>query len=249
MDKIGRKYILIIGTFLTLTIFGINVSADTFTDANNDVVLYDYDESSEQFSWGTSYLSNHPQIDIQNVGYSIDDSTLTLTMTVGAEILDEHIGRYMIAFGNETIGAYQASLSILAGGDFQNPEFYIDDATYFSNDIEGFDEGTIANPISEDGMTFSASFDIPTYDSTFEIYAVAFEYNLTQAFIADDFKVDQWYDYYLLDPLEEQEPIDDEEPIDDDDSEDEKTNGTPGFEILLVFIALIFIMFIKRKKY
>jgi hypothetical protein len=91
-----------------------NVSADTFIDEKNDVLLYDYDETSGQFSRDKTYLSDHPRIVIQNIGYSIDDSMLTLTMTLGAKILDKHIGRYIISFGNETIGTYQASLSILA---------------------------------------------------------------------------------------------------------------------------------------
>jgi hypothetical protein len=177
-------------------------------------------------------------------------------------------------------------VSITAGyeiffGNFPDPPYYSarylpysGGGTYRSFGLEDEIYGTILNPVSEDGKTFSVTFEVDNTDN-FELWGYSFEYSWD--------KIDYWVDYIPteyepdMDISEDNDTSggdddDDEvnETSDDDDdydnnnetvdgdnnsniSDDDKIsndeeNGTPGFELFGLICAIFYIIHRKSKR-
>jgi len=235
--------------FTLLVLLAVPASAVTITDDLDDVTHTDPDVG-ELF-----IVANKPNIDITSVSYTITGSELTLSMTVKGTIEDSDSILYSIYYGtwNETLNGiptltspgiryYMATYSN-GYGRFGNRLIEPSDSpTYLPR-------GELTDPVS--GNTFTATFEIADFDSTFEVWGATLES-----------KLGTWMDFAVIysgdddDDVEPDEEDDDNEDIilpngddTDGDGNGDKGGGTPGFEILAFIVALaIAFIILKRKK-
>lgn len=246
MTNFRNKFLLIGAVAFILTIGG-TVSAITETDDVGDV--WHYQETDEGWSWG-KYSGDKPNLDITEVSHSFDGNEVTLTMKVSGEIENSEDITYVLYLDgdNSNYVAYYINNEGYVGGEGEASGFY----------------NLLDNPVS--GNTFSATFEIDNPDESYTVYGY------TQEYIGSE---EHWGDYA---PNEyapwysEDDDTDDSDNGDDTDTDDGTTNGdnnstdkatdgtsngedspgngTPGFELMLVFLAIIVatIFIIKRRK-
>ncbi len=230
---------LLVGALIVLSM---SATAETIMDDAGDVW---YKTASDGWFWSSQNVTDHPNIDIISVEYTLNGSILTLTMILNGEIDESKTVGYEICYGNLTDYTYYLAryLPYAGGGRY-----------YFVGEGDIDDMGNLTHPISEDGKIFSTTFEIDDMDSTFEIWGQTYEY--------DDNDTGKWADFV---PLKFEPEYSGEGPDDDDDTGNEDNNetsdgnndentgdtekkGTPGFEILIVICAIALISLRKQKK-
>jgi len=236
--KIWKRSILLFVAVAILLLSTITVSAVTETDNVDDVWYWEIDAGTGAFSWSSQKFTDHPTVDITSVGYTIDGSELTLTMTVNEAIDDSLFAMYMIYFGNYDEDYYVATYTT-----------FTKMGMYQAVGIEGFDMGMLTDPLSGDRKTFTATFEIADPDPTFDVWGVTMEFKNVEDLTTGGGQVEYWGDFapntFGPGAVGDDDNDDDASGTDGTDS----TKGTPGFETLAVIAALgVAFILLRRKK-
>ncbi|MBS3801804.1 MAG: hypothetical protein KGY65_03550 [Candidatus Thermoplasmatota archaeon] len=253
MTNFLSKFLFIGAVAFILTIGG-TVAAITETDDVGDV--WHYQETDGGWSWD-KYSGDKPNLDITEVSHSFDGNEVTLTMKVNGIIEDSEEITYILYLDgdNSNYGAYYTNNAGYVGGEGEASGFY----------------DMIDSPVS--GNTFSATFEVDNPDESYTVYGYTQEYigseehwgdyapNEYAPWHSEDDDTDDTDETDDTDDSDSGDDTDDGTTNGDDDSTDEATdgtsngedspgNGTPGFELMLVFLAIIVatIFIIKRRK-
>jgi hypothetical protein len=226
-----KRNILLFTGLSILVISAVNVSAVTLTDGINDV----YAGTSETFV-------SRPNIDIITVTYELSEDTVTFSMTVNGNIVDSEYILYTIWTNRNLTSGYTAQ--------YQNGNGYVmKDMAFLDSEVS----------ISQ-GNTIIFTFTQPDSIKIVEFVGSAMESH-------EDYS-QGWIDYapddYLWDSEDEDEPdVDDEDEDTTGDDEDiilqngddiggdgngDKGDGAPGFEAIVVAVALAIVFIILRRK-
>jgi hypothetical protein len=249
MNNILKNGMIIAG-LLALIVSSVSISAETATDETGDVWVYKMGTTGMTYN---QYSGTRDNVDVTSVSYEITDSTVTATLTVAGEIINDVYHTYMIYLENPS-GQYYASYSAGSG-------------VYMGTDKYMGALGELNDPIS--GNTFTAIFEIDYPEDSFELYGFASEsVDATEQY--HDYAPNMFAPYY-------DGSTDDDEPVDGTDSEDsdntddtdttdstdqttdettENTDntdstsdkGTPGFGILALFAGLALALIITKRK-
>jgi len=224
-----------------------SASADSVSDPSGDV--YHWKASDSGFKWDLS-IDSKPNIDITELSYSIVGEQLTLSMEVSGTIQTSEKIVY-IAWMNVSNAYYWLSwtngqsTSIAMNTDEGSVDFDIDPEVTVSED------------------TLSATFDVISTDTTTtQFWGYAAEYT-----VLNDMTNEWWGDWAPAEfaPYYSEETGDDDTGDDDtgDDNTGDEGNGgeadgntngdtpppqTPGFEMLLLLAAFVFVIFYLRRK-
>ena len=248
-----RSKFLLIGAVAFILAIGGTVAA--ITDDPGDV--WHYQETDTGWSWD-EYSGEKPNLDITEVSQSFDGNEVTLTLKVSGEIENsEDISYWIYLEGdNSDYGAHYSNNQGWVGGEGEASGFY----------------NMLNDPIS--GDTFTATFEIPNPDESYNVYGFTVESTSSEEQWGDYAPADYapWYSESDSDDTDDTDNTDNSDDTDDgttngaDDSTDETTdgektddtntggdtpsNGTPGFELVLVFLAIVVasIFIIKRRK-
>jgi hypothetical protein len=222
----------------------ITVSADaTENDPKGDVAHWEYSNNI----WGWSYkIGDKPDIDITELSYSISGDELTLIMKVDGVIKDSEKVWYW-CYLNTSDASYWMSFMNGEGGGMA------------LNTGEGSMKYDWEPEISVSGSTFSCKFDIVGSDySKEELWGYAAEY-----IEAGDITKEWWGDwapaeyspFWGEDDGENENgddgngEIEDDENINGSNNDQNTASDTPGYEFMVVFIAIASVfLVIKRKK-
>jgi len=229
-----KKIIAIVSGLSLLFLLGMSVLADqTETDQTNDV--FHWWQTGGTFTW--EYATSKPDIDITEVSYVTSGSSVTLSLTVDGEIVDDELVTY-----NVILSKSDGETGSTIGFSYTNGE-----GTSYYYSIEG--GGTGGDPVVS-GDTISTTFDTAIDDeSGYEVIATTYQYTEFE-----DTTQEYWID--------SNEPMATEKDNDDDttntDQEGMNTDGqtsttpppstTPGFEFLALIAAFAAILFIVKKR-
>jgi len=250
MKNITKTGVFIAG-FFALILLSMSIPAETATDDTGDVWVYEIGTAGMTYN---QYSGTRDNVDVTSVSYEISDSTVTATLTVAGQIVNDVYHTYMIYLENPS-GQYYASYS--AGG-----------GVYMGTDKYMGALGELNDPIS--GNTFTAIFEIDYPEDSFELYGFASEsVDATEQY--HDYAPNMFAPYYEG-STDDDEPVDDSDPGDSTDTDDtengddtDKTDpgdtntegqttttpppsGTPGFEFLALIAAFAAILFIVKKR-
>jgi len=223
------------------------ISGEAITDQTSDVYHWHFNQGS--YGWEEA-VSNKPDIDITEISYSTGANQVTLTMKVAGTISNSKLISYW-AYLNTSDSNYFISWN---EGEGTGWAVSTEEGSY-NMDFEP--------DITASGNTITGTFDnIGTFETGIEIWGWAAEYTTY-----NDMSSEWWGDwapenYAMYDGEDTSETngddTDDEETNQDTNKEDETNqdqskntpppSGTPGFEILAVFIAFIAIIFINKKR-
>ena len=225
---LGLILLLLIGcSFVT--------SAESISDPSGDVAHWNY----SQTTWGWQYnIGNKPDIDITELKQRISGDKMIIEMVVEGSIQTSELYSYSAWF-NTSDAYYMFYWSNGEGGGFA------------MNTLGGINFSQADVEIT--GNTLSATFDIIGEDNTAEFFwGYAWQYTN----IADVTTAEWWGDWA---PNEESpfygdvtgETDDTEDTSDTSDSgkeNNEKSTETPGFTIIIMFIALIAFIFVMKRR-
>ena len=187
-----------------LMLLSVNVSAEILTDGSDDIWYSKYNTEEKEWPWLSKNVTGHSNIDITSIEYLLETSELTLTMILKEEINESRSTGYEIYYGNfSDLPYYRAQYLSYTG-----------EGTYRSVGLDDDIHGELIYPVSEDGKIFSATFEVPYIDSTFEIWGYAFEYS--------DDNMEYWADFVPL----KYEPENISEDADDVDNGEDDVNET-----------------------
>jgi len=232
--KLRKSYIIIIVGIVLLTFLSVNVVA--IDDATGDIWHYQAEETSTlPYEW-IQYGEEKPNIDIIDLSYIITGSEVTLTMTVNGMMeyslvttykmyLECNEGTYEVHYANGNAGWYAN-----AGSD-ENFDFVTAPVTNVSNN------------------TYTSTFQIANPDIEYALWGYAKEF-------ASPGSTEKWADYasdayapwYEEDSTDETGEDDTIDNTGDDEPESDTSTGTPGFETILVILALGIALIILRRK-
>jgi len=238
--KLCMNYIFILA-ILSIVMSCISVNAVTIADDTGDVW---YKSLSNGWLWTSKNNTDHANIDIMSIDYILNESFLTIEMTLKERIDESKNVGYELYYGNFNGRPYYLARYLTLTYSGLGRYYYIGDQ------VE--DKGFLSNPISDDGMVFSVTFEIDNIDSSFEIWGQAYENS--------DDNTEQWVDFVPL-KFEPELGDDDNDTVDGDDGNNTNGNetvdnttgnngveGTPGFEIIILISAIVFIIFKKQKR-
>jgi hypothetical protein len=232
-----RKSSLIVLALIGFLCCSVTVSA--ISDGTGDIWHWTATEGG--FNW-VAYTESNDKIDITNLDYAIEGSEVTMTMTVAGQIEDADTVYYL--------------MHLLMGNDYYMATYLNGNGLVIgSGALSGFFE-QLTDPVS--GNTFTATFTVNDPTADYEIRGYAQELST----YGDETNAEWWGDWapdtYFNEYTGYQGPGDDT----DDDTEGEGTNGedetdngdttptpqTPGFEIILISIAFIIALIIRKRK-
>jgi len=249
MNNILKNGMIIAG-LLALILSSVSISAETATDDTGDVWVYEFGTTGMTYN---QYSGTRDNVDVTSVSYEISDSTVTATLTVAGEIVNDVYHTYMIYLENPS-GQYYASYSAGSG-------------VYMGTDKYMGALGELNDPIS--GNTFTAIFEIDHPEDSFELYGFASEsVDATEQY--HDYAPNMFAPYYEG-SSDDDEPVDETDPGDTDNTDDTDTTdstdqttdettenkdntdsttdkGTPGFGILALFAGLAIALIITQRK-
>lgn len=245
--KLWKSSVLIIG-IAVLLFSSMTVTAETESDAQGDVwhFVYPY--------WEKQTIDDQPNIDIKEIKAEINEDQITLSMTLwpgGAFTRSQYEKAAYIMFFNTSDAWYMMSYVDNVG---ENPMH-----SAFGTSLTGSYTPPISfGNVTVNGDTISATLDKVGDDTTtIELYGTAWIY---EDYGAEQYIKDSWFDWvgdYTWDPDFEPEDGDGDDTEGDGDgtngngSEEngDTSNGTPGFEVLVLLAAIgtIFIILRRRK--
>jgi hypothetical protein len=243
------KKITIISSCLLLFILlgAAMASAASISDPSGDVAHW----TQSQTGWGWSYnIGTKPNIDITEIRTSASDDQMTIELEVDGTIQTSELYYYAVWF-NTSDSYYMFTWS--------NGEGF-----GYGASTSGDYQMAMAN-VTASGNTLAATIDLVGEDTASEeFWGYAWEYANTSA-VGDTLTAEWWGDWVPNDESpfydDYQNNQDDQNTSDDgntsdtnqsgDGSEQPNNNqptGTPGFELLLVFVALMMFIFVKKKQ-
>ncbi|MEF8879307.1 MAG: Heimdall-CTERM domain-containing surface protein [Candidatus Thermoplasmatota archaeon] len=180
--------------------------------------VWHYKETNGGWSWD-KYSGEKPNIDITDVSQSTNGNETTLTMKVNGEIENSENIEYWMYLKNDN-SDYYAHYSNKNG-------------TVGGNTPSGIFSYQLENPVS--GNTFTATFELDNPDASYELWGYSAET------VSDS---NEWWGDYA--PSEHAPWY--SGGGDSTDNGDTSDKGIPGFEILIVTIAMALVIFLRRKK-
>jgi hypothetical protein len=245
------KKITIISTCLLLPILlgATMASAASISDPSGDVAHW----VQTQTGWGWSYdVGTEPNIDITELRSSVSGDQMTIELEVEGTIQSSQL-YYYTAWFNTSDAYYMFTWS--------NGEGY-----GYGMSTSGGYQMSMAN-VTASGNTISATIDLVGEDATsVRFWGYAWKYTNTSA--QGNTLTSEWWGDWI--PNDESPFYDDyqsnqgDQNTSDDgntsgtnqtgDNGDQSNNnpptptGTPGFELLLVFVALTLFIFVKKKQ-
>jgi len=239
--KIG-KYVFILGAVIMLSLTPISSTADTISDPTDDVYHHTWTNNVESYVVSTS---DKPNIDITELTYTVEGSTLTVNMKVDGAFQTSNLYVYSIVY-NSSDGIYSFTYAL-----------------GIATAIGMTDGGIVQGTASVNGDTFTGTIEIDETGTMSSIVGIAYEYLVDYTTVIDpttyDFYLDYvpgtlapWYtgdDDTGDDDTGDDDTGDDDTGDDDTETDDGDDNGTPGFELLAVIAALaIALIILKRRK-
>ncbi len=252
MKNLTKTGVFIAG-FFALILLSVSIPAETATDDTEDVWVHQLGSSGMSYR---EYSGSRDNVDITSVSYELSDSTVTASLTVAGEIVNDMYHTYIIYLENPS-GQYYATYSAGSG-------------MWIGNDKYGGEMGQLTDPVS--GDTFTAIFEINHPEDSFNLYGSASEsVDATEAYY--DFAPNMFAPYYEG-STDDDEPVDDPDPGDStdaddtenandsdntdqtdttdlntDDTTDDGGGGIPGFETIALIAAIgIALILLKRKN-
>ena len=231
---IVRKRIVIICINVALTsmlLFSMLVSADTVDDETNDV---EYSEWIDGTPYYVEDVNDKPNIDITEISYQISGGKITLSLQVVGFIEDAVEQAYWMEFVSDEARYF---LSYSNGDGIGSGESYVTDEMSFEN-------------VTVSGNTLRCTFDwyggeeYPTGQLDFSGQA-GFD------ILEENDVVAAYWDtilHYESDDDEQEYEDDGEDDIWDDDSNGGDEGGTPGFEIIVLSMAIGISLLIWRRR-
>jgi uncharacterized protein YxeA len=242
MEKSTMKKILVFLIGLVfITTLSSNALAESVTDPTGDV--YHWRNTGTTWGWDTN-IGTKPNIDITDLSYSINGETVVLTMTVAGTITDSELISYW-GYLNTSDSTYMFS--------WNDGEAF----GFGTNTEAGSYEMDYDPEITSNGNTISASYDvIGSFQTDVEVWGWAAEYT-TYGDVSAEWWSDwapEEYSWFEGDESGDNTGNDDEGSNDDGGSTDsgetdnQNNNGTPGFEIFTLFVALIALVFVIKRR-
>jgi hypothetical protein len=234
--KFSRICIVLIGIF-ALILSSISASAETETDQTGDV--YHWIMVDSEWSWQPS-VEQKPNIDITELTYIIGDGQMTISMKVSGAIESSDNIAYM-AWVNTSDATYQMYLL--------NEQKIV-----MAMNTEEGGMPAMNTDITISGDTITCTIELVGTDETStEFWGYAMEY--TEFGAANQ----EWWGDWIPGTYapfwgEDGNGDEDDDTNDDSDSNGDggsstDSNGTPGFEVMSIFIAMaIAVIIMKRRK-
>lgn len=245
--KLWKSSVLIIG-IAVLLFSSMTVTAETESDAQGDVwhFVYPY--------WEKQTIDDQPNVDIKEIKAEVSGDQITLSMTLwpgGTFSRSQYEKTAYIMFYNTSDAYYMMSYTDIIGGSPSGGAFGFSldpNGSYFPSSAEVTVNGNILNAtmnkVGEDTIAE-------------ELWGTAW---IFEDYSGGEYTHDQWFDWvgdYTWDPDFEPEDGDGDDTEGDGDgtngngSEEngDTSNGTPGFEVLVLLAAIgaIFIILRRRK--
>lgn len=246
--KLWKSSVLII-SIAVLLLATVTVSAES--DTTDDVLYW---KGSDWYNWQWN-VGNRPNIDIVDVSYNAEDR-LTISMTVNGEINSEKSWYHL--WYNTSNAWYHLHYYPDEESEPVASALPLDFESWSYEDLLNWTEPETETSVS--ASTITATFDWVTEDHTMTgFYAWSQEWEN----ISDQY-TEFWIDYAPNDyspygEFEDYEPEDgDGEDTEGDgdgtngngsEGNGDTSNGTPGFEVLVLLVAIgaIFIILRRRK--
>ena len=242
--------------FLVLMVFS-SVSAVEITDATNDIWLQEKNSQSNEWVWVANNLSNYSYIDVTDIQYTSDEDfeltinflepfefnkTVSIVIFYGDYETQNQYYRFRYTAETNLVQMTSKDTSSMVnrflGIDFANNNTQMRFNTTFVLDDDGFSIWGYADEYSFDYNKYWIDFFPSSYDPT----DVDF----------DDTSDDQDQDDDVDDSDDDQQ----QNETDNDDSQnggqntddDNTTDDTPGFELLLLCLSMMLILFYRVKR-
>ncbi len=216
------------------------VSAETYSDDTGDVAHWEYTGTA----WGWEYnLANKPNIDITELSYSTSEGKVTITMKVIGSIESSEFVAYW-AMMNTSDSTFLMTYSNGEGGGY----------AMNTGGVSG--QMDFEPVISVNGNTLSCTYNISSESfEGAEFWGYAAEYTNEEYTEQQEW----WGDW----APNSNSPFYGDQPETPDDGNDENDNGsesqdgnesggnnggTPGFELLTLFVGLIAVIILIRKR-
>lgn len=232
--KLSKICIVMIG-ILALILSSISVSAETETDETGDV--YHWKMVDSEWSWQPS-VDPKPNIDITELTYTIGGGQITIAMKVSGSIQSSENIAYM-AWVNTSDATYQMYL-------------LNDQKIVMAMNTEESGMPAMNTDITISGDTMTCAIELVGTDETSsEFWGYAMEYI---EFGAEN--QEWWGDWipgtyapFYGEDGEEDDDTNGDSDANGDDGSSTDSNGSPGFEVMSIFIAIAFaVIIMKRRK-
>ncbi len=216
--KILKKCIMFFELIIILILISTTSFAETIIDGKNDV----YHKRISDGTWGYIYTDNKDNIDITEVFYEVNDNKLTLTVKVDGVIEDSKNVLYYVFYMSKD-ASYLMMYSNGSG------------VLYCDNDYN-ISNNAIVKKTLNDTITGECSL-FRTDTSKVDLYGTAYQYTDTE-----NPDSELWVDW---------NPDDHSGIVLDTNSSDTNKNtdnGTPGFNAIILFGAIVILLILLRRN-
>ncbi len=197
--------------------------SNTITDQEGDIIYYN-GQTGENPLIHEYYQGLKRNIDITEVSIKIENKKIVLSLKVSGEIIEDDYYQYNVFYTSN-----EATYSFIFSNKTMNANYIV------TNVKGGAHESYTIN-----GDTISVIFNASTIGvNNVDLYGYAYQFtDLLDAAVAE-----HWSDYA---------PINKEPTLTQGETYLEEgknySNGSPGFELVLIILATIFLLYIKNKK-
>ncbi|KYK34914.1 MAG: hypothetical protein AYK22_04490 [Thermoplasmatales archaeon SG8-52-3] len=236
--KLRKTILIMIGIFV-LFFSSISVSAETETDPTGDV--YHWKMVDSTWSW---QLSTVPKayIDITELTYTVNGNQLTLSMKVAGNVQTSEKIVYWALLNTSDATYYMSIMN--------------DQKLIMAMSTIGGGMPAMNTDVAVSGDTISGTIELVGTDETsIELWGYAWEYteygNINQEWWGD--WIPGTYAPFEMDEGDgdgngDGETNGDGEENGDGGSSSNDNGGTPGFEVLALFVSLAIVIFILRRR-
>jgi len=265
MKSISQK-LIIFGAAIVLIFSGMVMISNAEEDTQGDVWHHKVSADGTTWTYEESTVEKN-DIDIKEISYSSDGTTLTVTMEVYGTIQSSANYAYMFYFNTSDatyIFTYVAGVASAIGYDW---DYYLDMGSFDPMDV--LDHMTFDGALTAEGSNLTGTVSLLGTDEASATWGYATEYLVDYTEITG--QVEWWGDYwpdtfspwYGIDTGDDDTGDDDtgdddtgDDDTGDDDTGDDDTgesNGgteekTPGFELLTLIAAIAIALIILRKR-
>ncbi len=244
-----KKYLITLGAVVFL--IGASVSISAVSDSTNDIFHHKEDAGSVTGWSFEQYSGEKPNIDITDISYTVDGSTVTITLTVAGVIEDKEGLAYYVYIPHET--------ALMGGLAYYTNSFY-----YEWGDTSASANSEMTSHAGTNTLTFEMDYEEPS--GITDVWGYTYEVSDISASTGGEYwgdwapdtyfsAYDQFYGAETEETTEEEttenettEEETTEEETTEEITDDTSSTGTPGFEILTLVAAIGVVLIVLRKR-
>lgn len=249
--KLKCQRLLIFSALIIMILSGITTIASAEIDGQGDI--WHHKASTDGITWTYEQSTDvKNDIDIKEISYSVEGTTLTVTMEVYGTIQSSANIAYLYFFNTTDVTYFftwtTTGYAFGYSWDYFNDPESIDPLDY----LEHISTGNI----TAEGSVLTGTIELLGSSEPTIVWGYATEYLVDFTTITDIGQIEWWGDFVPntffttitgYDPTEEPEEEDPEE-TDGEDTTDGGGTGTPGFEIFGLIIGISVLIYMYKRK-